>query len=453
MRLMMLLGLVFLFSSCDAEGQQSVTMAGEVAGEEIGAGAQLGGSQEQQADSGTAGEPEDMFAGAMTDSEVAGDTGGEQAGGEVAGNPMAGEMVMEETATTLSIDLRSPLPLTFVSEAKAAGLLALIEVFPDDQAPFVSWELRSSEIGELPLLYQPTQAQVTADLSSLPNLDQTLTLTGRIAPDIEERIEIQLQKDCQLRLDFEEPLDETIWTIKGSALQDPRGWLEMTGARTQVVGGIFLTGAPFNSGDLSVRFKIAAGACDEIGTCVGQQIADGYTMTIWNLGVDEIDGLWGLVGHGGNGASISPSRLEENGLMMRPEGITIEFDTYPNSCPNNGFFDPVASPHIEIYFDGRYYMSDDQLTTAERCMLTTPGDAYPGYWSSTPSIADNSWHDVEVSIVGNLVQVKLDGELVVNTEVPSFEFKGGLLAFSGGSGAVGAYQRFDDLVIEGMACQ
>ena len=214
---------------------------------------------------------------------------------------------------------------------------------------------------------------------------------------------------------------------------------------------IFLIGAPFNPGDLDVRFQIASGACDEIGTCMGQEIADGYAMSIWNIGIDQIDDLWGLLGIGGNGASLSINRLNELGLSERPEGLTIEFDTYPNSCPNNGFYDPVQAPHVEIYFDGRYYMSEDDLTREERCMITMPGDAYPGYWSETPQLRDNQWHDVRVVIQGNQIQVFLDEQSVVDTHIPDFEFKGGVLAFSGGSGAVPAFQRFDNLLI-GSEC-
>ena len=36
----------------------------------------------------------------------------------------------------------------------------------------------------------------------------------------------------------------------------------------------------------------------------------------------------------------------------------------------------------------------------------------------------------------------------VDTEIEDLDFKGGVLAFSGGSGAIPAYQRFDDLRFE-----
>ena len=134
--------------------------------------------------------------------------------------------------------------------------------------------------------------------------------------------------------------------------------------------------------------------------------------------------------------------LMNAGLTQRPEGITIEFDTYPNRCPPNGFWDPVQQPHVEINFDGRFYMSEDAISDEARCMLNTSGDTYPEYWSATPEIVDNEWHDVHVVIEGTHVRVSLDGVNVVDTQVPDFEFKGGILTFLGGSGAVTAFQRF-----------
>ena len=106
-------------------------------------------------------------------------------------------------------------------------------------------------------------------------------------------------------------------------------------------------------------------------------------MSIWNIGIQEIDTLWNILGSSGNGASVSYSRLVELGFTDRPEGFTTGFGTYANSCPNNGFYDPVQTPHVEIYFDGRYHMSDNMLTREERCMITDSSSDFPGYWSET----------------------------------------------------------------------
>ena len=80
-------------------------------------------------------------------------------------------------------------------------------------------------------------------------------------------------------------------------------------------------------------------------------------------------------------------------------------------------------------------------------MDNTPGENHQNLWSAAPQLVDNEWHDVHVTVDGTQVRVTLDGEDVVNTDVPDFGFKGGILTFGGGSGGLSAYQRFDDLRI------
>jgi len=455
-----LIALSLTCMGCDDEPTQATPEAGSghMSGAEGGSAGQANiagvmagaGSDEGGREGGTGGGDTPMGA-SWVAGVMAGVEGGVEAGqvaGQVAGEPAGVETHVEPQVT---VNITSPVNGVSASDARISGLSAMVSVTPAELAPFVSWELTSSERGSLPVLYDATAGLVTANLSELSDQAQRLTLTARLAPSTVVSYELELTRECRLSVDFESPLNPEQWVVKGSARRDERGWLEMTNRGVQVEGGMFLIGSPINPGDVDVRFRIAAGACDELGTCPGAEISDGYAMTVWNISPDGVDDLWGLIA-AGNGAAISESSLEANGLMRRPEGITVEFDTFPNFCPNNGFFDPVQEPHVEIYFDGRYYMSEDGLTREERCAITSPGDAYPGYWSATPQIVDNSWHDVHVRIFGSQVSVTLDEQVVVDTMVPNFEFKGGVLAFSGGSGAVPSFQRFDDLVI-GSGCE
>ncbi len=425
--------------------------AGEARAGEAGAGeARAGEAGAGEASAGEASAGEAGAGEASAGEASAGEAGaGEASAGEAsAGEASAGEASAGDIMTiSLELTIQQPQENAVVTSARERGFEATVNIDPIELAPYISWELTSSLNDRIPVVYDYNQALVQANLEGLENQAQTLTLTARIAPDFEQNFQITLSRDCQLNLDFSEDLDQNMWQVIGSATQDPRGWLEMTGFQQNVVGGLFLIGSPFNPGDLDVSFKIASGSCDTIGTCAGREISDGYAMSIWNISTDEIDDLWSLVGRSGNGAGIFYPRLLEAGLTERPEGFTIEFDTYPNSCPNNGFFDPVQGPHVEIYFDGMFYMYDDSLTREERCMNSTPGDAFQNYWSEAPALRDNQWHDVRVLIQANHIQVFLDEETVIDTMVPNFEFKGGVLAFSGGSGAVEAFQRFDDLVI------
>ena len=423
--------------SCDSESTSSVNSrdmvagaAGDLAGVEQ-AGAEQAGAEQAGAEQ----------------------AGAEQAGAEQADAEQAGaEQAGDTSQVIIGVEVQSPSEGQSALEARELGFNAIVNVGPVELASFVSWELTSSLGGSFPILFSREDATLTADLSTLENRDQTLNLIARVAPNFEQTLSVSIIAECDRQIEFDQPLSPEEWRLKGSASYDERGWLEMTGRQTYTSGAIFYTGVVFNPGDLDVRFKIAAGACDEVGTCSGQEISDGYAMTVWNVSPAGIDVLWDqLLSGGGTGASISDARLANSGFLQRPEGFTIEFDTYPNSCPPNGFWDPVQQPHVQLNMDGNLTMGSEGLTPEEVCMLSEPGANYPGYWSPTPSLTDNQWHEVHVTIQGTRVQVTLDGANVIDTQVPDFEFKGGLLTFSGGSGAVPAFQRFDDLRIR-RAC-
>ena len=100
-------------------------------------------------------------------------------------------------------------------------------------------------------------------------------------------------------------------------------------------------------------------------------------MSIWNIRTRDVDAFWNLI-QAGTGASIGIQRLRDFGYPQRPEGVTVEFDLYPNSFPPNGFWDPVQEPHIEINFGGRYYMTPDDMSAEDRCAENNLDAAYPG---------------------------------------------------------------------------
>ena len=315
---------------------------------------------------------------------------------------------------------------------------------------FVALELSSFTDNEQALVFNRTNGLVGADLVGLTPGRQVLTLTARAAPDIEVSVSVEVNIDCSFRTDFSLPLDEMIWSKRGSAsLVEPGGWLEMTNNTANRRGAIFLTGKTINPGDLDVSFRISAGAdgcsAPEVDCVDGlgrpRELADGFAVSFWNVGVPQLDQLWDLIGYSGNGAMYSESSLARVGLESGsgPEGFTIEFDLYYNYCPNNGFFDPTSEPHVEIWQNGAYARGGCDFTdfSAEEGLT----------WSAFPAMTDNYWHDVNVRIIGQQVTVTIDGMVVLDTTLPEFRFKGGILSFSGGSGAVAAYQRFDDLVI------
>ena len=66
------------------------------------------------------------------------------------------------------------------------------------------------------------------------------------------------------------------------------------------------------------------------------------------------------------------------------------------------------------------------------------------------NIEDSQWHDVDCPH-GHQRHGDFRWEKSINATVPEFDYKGGYLGFTGGSGAIGNYHRFDDLKSKGLA--
>ncbi len=256
---------------------------------------------------------------------------------------------------------------------------------------------------------------------------------------------------CSFITDFDSPLSNDEWLVLGEAERNDGGWLEMTNYQRQVAGGIALVGLQVTPGDLDVSFKVSTGRCAAPGNCdQAGQVSDGFAVTFWNVPRFEIESLWDdLIGRACIGYCVSEAGLSAQDLTEsdRPEGFTVEFDTYGNSCPANGSADPTMEPHVAIHLDGRYYTFDP-----EQQNYCSHPDAFDGLWDPVPQLVDNQWHSARVVVRGNYIRVYFDGRLVVDSTIPAFNFKGGVLVFSGGSGAVPAFQRFDDLELRGQRC-
>ena len=78
-----------------------------------------------------------------------------------------------------------------------------------------------------------------------------------------------------------------------------------------------------------------------------------------------------------------------------------------------------------------------------------PAEGAPRFWAELGNIEDSQWHDVHIVLDGTNARVTFDGVEVINATVPAFEYKGGFLGFTGGSGAIGNYHRFDELKVKG----
>ena len=362
---------------------------------------------------------------------------------------------MNEGAVELTIQFDSPEDgVTYDPDniPAMAGLVSGTGISLDFVA--LSAQLYHSESDSVilpPIVFDRASGRFSADLASLQSGLYGLTVLARAAPDVEVMASIQFSVSCAFNTDFQNPLDPELWRVMGSASLHSDGWLEMTNTQRNTAGGIFLVGQRVNPGNLDLSFSFALGApgCDVPDTSCPQdrELADGLAVTFWDVEPEGIETFWG--GLGGNGANYSPTSLEAAGILLEdaPEGFTIEFDSYPNRCPNNGWTDPIQGPHIEIKRNGEVTHGGPDL-----CDASYVADLEGVSWLPFPALTDNYWHDVRLRILGSEVVISIDGEEALRTQLPEVRFKGGILAFSGGSGAVGSFQRFDNLTINGL-CQ
>lgn len=359
------------------------------------------------------------------------------------------------TATSLSISLLTPTAGQVFAEGEVVSLSGAVTT-SEIELTFVAVELVVPNGEPSSIAFDRRSGLFTANIEGLPPGEHDITFIARSAPDIEARATVNITVDCGFVTDFSRPLEPELWRVLGSASLNPGGWLEMSNNQRSTSGGIFLVGRTIDPGELDVSFRISSGS----GQCptpdesclrpdgTPQQVSDGFAVTFWNVAPSGVDELWDTLCRCGSGAILSGATTAAIDPEDAPEGITIEFDTYPNNCPNNGFFDPVQLPHVEIQQNGRFYRGSPDLTREERCMLTDFSQEEGITWAAYPDLVDNYWHDVDLAIEDGRVRVSIDGAIVLDANLPDFRFKGGVLAFSGGSGAVPAYQRFDELSIQ-----
>jgi hypothetical protein len=214
--------------------------------------------------------------------------------------------------------------------------------------------------------------------------------------------------------DFDAPLDQTLWKTYHNATQDPRGWLELTGNAIGKKGHMFNIGHALSAGQVRLAFDISTGQCDTIGYCnSGGCGADGFAASVYNVSsVEELDRL---VTSAQNGGGLGYNDPGDTGV----ESFHIEFDTYHNG------YDPISNDHIAIHLD-----SDSHNEV---------------FFASTPDLEDNHWHQVILSIDGTHIKVHLDNEEIIQGTIPDYNFKGGLIGFSGTTGACTNFHRIDNL--------
>ena len=214
--------------------------------------------------------------------------------------------------------------------------------------------------------------------------------------------------------DFESDLSEEQWRVYHNAYRDDRGWLELTGNATARKGHIFSIGESLSPGNTRLHFDISTGQCDTIGTCYSSSCAaDGFAASVYNVNsVEELDAIISTAQNGG-GLGFHQA------TPPVAESFHIEFDTWHNG------YDPTSADHVAIH------LNSDSHT--------------PFFYSPVTELEDNNWHSVILDINGALITVDLDGTTIISGEIPEYSFKGGLIGFSGTTGACTNYHRIDNL--------
>lgn len=380
----------------------------------------------------------------------------EPCGGE--NQPCPGDPIVE-------ISIVTPLDQMQLSRQMPGELEASLSV-ENINPRVIAVYLESSLQGPLLSSYNPETLSITADLNQLTRGTHVLTLSAFAHPEFEWSEEVTVHVPCVIEADFSSPLDPTSWYVMGDAYRAEGGWLEMTNQSPSSVGGIFLVGQPIQASALDVSFKLQVEAELNLNVPSNEQISDGLAMTFWKLPPTAIPTLDSILSLSGSkmGYGLYRNALAEAeamGVFTRPEAFTVEFDTYYNSCARGPHSDPSPNSHIAITYDGYlvypHHTTDAEgnyveIPVAEACNYPIPSDDPDHPWADIPDLLDGSWHDVRIQIVDGDLVVTYDGvEKIRSSQIVS-RFKGGILAFSGGSGAVPAHLRFDDLVLN-SACE
>ncbi len=229
---------------------------------------------------------------------------------------------------------------------------------------------------------------------------------------------------------FDQPLDTQDWLIVGNpsrTFRNEGGWMELTNNYQDTNGAIFNIGRSITPGNVVLRFKISTGQCPTPNTPCAGNGADGFAMSVFQLGTtDELVTLLNDASTGGGlGYGVAGPYGNTN-----VQAFHIEFDTWRNVYNGDTQLhtDPTEEDHIAVALNG--------------------DPSVHHLIADVPDLEDNYWHQMEVRVVGEEVTVLMDEIVVIDGTVPGLSFKGGFIGFTGTTGYYTNYHRFDDLEVQ-----
>ena len=313
----------------------------------------------------------------------------------------------------------SPAAGAWFGPDEAATLSALVQ--PSSPGLSVSWRLPDgTEVAKAPVGGGGASV-VTATLpyGVLQLRAQVVNADGPCDGDMASVVALA----CRERVsdDFAS-FDPVKWKVFDDAYWDAGGWIEMTGAVGDKKGAIYDQADDIVPGHVSVAFRLETG-----GGLSVYNGGDGMAMTIVDVDTpQQLESLIALAAYGGGlGYGVSGTYGDWSG-----NALTVEIDTWEN----------VYNPGVgELHTDP---------TPDAHVALTLNGDAgNHAVWYATPNIEDLAWHDLRVDVYFSDVRVWLDDAVIIEATVPEMDFRGGYIFFSGSTGWVYNYHRFDDLRI------
>ena len=248
---------------------------------------------------------------------------------------------------------------------------------------------------------------------------------------------------------FDNPLDEEDWYIHvgdrnmpdvDREVWHPDGYLLLSEGISNH-SAVIQTARQFTPGDLHLSFLMNMGRCavPEISCSGFGEVADGFAISIFNLETPEevIEMIQDHTSPGGGlGYQLRPS-LTDGHPPPEVEAFHLEFDVYYNHTSRGHLHDdPTNGNHIQVLFNANM---DNDLDPDPNNEVTL--------WSEVPQLVDNQWHEMVVDVSGTDVRVSRDGIVLMEGSVPAYSFKGGWMVLTATTGAVGMYQRLDDLDI------
>ena len=215
--------------------------------------------------------------------------------------------------------------------------------------------------------------------------------------------------------DFDADIEQAGWKLYGDAYWDTSGWLELTGLAAGG-GSIYKVSETLSAADAVITFDFYTGGGINGG-------ADGFAMTV--IDVDDEQALEDYIATAKNGGCLGYGASGTCGDMV-VEAFHLEIDTFYNT--GDPFYDPTSTNHIAVTLDG----------DPENHILIASG-LY---------LEDSQWHNLEIIVTGEHVVVNLDGDTVIEDDIPGLSFRGGYIGFSGSTGWATNWHRVDNLSVD-----